>query len=68
MTNMTLIDAQHGIKTQIAKELGISKAAVSRWDKVPANRVLAVSRITGIPCHILRPDLHEAPKEIANEI
>jgi len=28
---------------------------------VPANRAPAVSRITGIPLHELRPDLFDAP-------
>ena len=45
----------------LARWLGITKQAVGQWDRVPAERVLAVSDATGVPCHVLRPDLHRAP-------
>jgi DNA-binding transcriptional regulator YdaS (Cro superfamily) len=43
---------------KIAEELGITRAAVSTWRRVPAERVIAVERITEIPRHELRPDLY----------
>ena len=36
---------------------GISPQAISQWRQVPADRVLEVERVTGIPRHDLRPDL-----------
>lgn len=41
----------------VARELGINRSAVAQWKKVPAERVLDVERITGIPRHQLRPDV-----------
>lgn len=37
----------------------ISPQAISQWDEVPADRVVAVSEVTGIPRQQLRPDLYE---------
>jgi DNA-binding transcriptional regulator YdaS (Cro superfamily) len=49
----------------IARELGINLSAVSRWFKrgqIPAERCAAVEAITGVPRHLLRPDLYIQPK------
>jgi len=43
----------------LAAALGIHRTAVLRWKRVPAARVLDVSRITNIPPEKLRPDLAE---------
>lgn len=42
----------------LSQKLGLSRAAVSGWKKVPAERVLAVEKITGIPRDKIRPDLY----------
>jgi DNA-binding transcriptional regulator YdaS (Cro superfamily) len=42
---------------RLARELGITRGAVAQWDKVPAERLGAVNRVTGIPQDVLRPDL-----------
>jgi DNA-binding transcriptional regulator YdaS (Cro superfamily) len=42
----------------LSQKLGLSRAAVSGWKKVPAERVLAVEKITGIPREQIRPDLY----------
>jgi len=47
--------------SMIAEELGISPAAVSAWKRVPAERVLALSAILGVPKEDLRPDLYPPP-------
>jgi DNA-binding transcriptional regulator YdaS (Cro superfamily) len=41
----------------------ISPQAISQWKKVPAERVLDVERVTGIPRHELRPDIYPAPEQ-----
>ncbi len=48
----------YGLARQIAKGCGISEPAISKWRRVPADRVLTVERLTGIPRGELRPDLY----------
>jgi DNA-binding transcriptional regulator YdaS (Cro superfamily) len=45
----------------LAKELGVTKQAISQWRKVPPRRALEIQRLTGIPCHEMRPDLFPNP-------
>lgn len=54
---MALIRAQRGLLAKVAHGLGLTRAAVVKWDKVPAERVVDIERITGIPREQLRPDL-----------
>jgi DNA-binding transcriptional regulator YdaS (Cro superfamily) len=54
---MALIRAQRGMLAKIAHDIGQTRAAVAKWKKVPAERVVEVERITGIPRQKLRPDL-----------
>ena len=51
------IEAAGGIGA-LARALGISQPAVSNWQKIPAERVLAVEAITGVSRSLLRPDLY----------
>lgn len=41
----------------------MNKSTITRWERgrVPAERVLDVERVTGVPRHELRPDLYPAP-------
>lgn len=50
---------------RLAREIGITRGAVAQWEKVPAERLGAVSRVTGIPLERLRPDLFKAANESA---
>jgi DNA-binding transcriptional regulator YdaS (Cro superfamily) len=52
-----IIEAGGGV-VALAKQLKISKGAVSQWDRVPVNRVLDVERITGIPRQQIRSDIY----------
>jgi DNA-binding transcriptional regulator YdaS (Cro superfamily) len=47
-----------GGTTALANKLGISKQAVSMWERIPADRIIAVEAATGIPREELRPDLY----------
>ena len=49
-----------GNKTALAKELGITKGAVSQWTVIPITRVADIEQITGISRHDLRPDIFGA--------
>ena len=44
-----------GEATRIAKELGLSKATISNWKKVPTDLLPQVSSLTGIPIKVLDP-------------
>ncbi len=62
MTNgMNLIRSRRGLMAKVAAELGFTRAAVVKWDRVPAEQLPEVERITGIPRHALRPDICPPP-------
>lgn len=48
---------------KLARGLGLKRQAIYQWDKVPAERVLEVERITGVPRSQLRPDLYPEHRE-----
>ena len=51
--------SSRGATAELAKAKGISHAAVRQWaGHCPAERVIEVERITGIPREALRPDLY----------
>ena len=51
------IDAAGGV-AQLARKIGIAQPSVSNWNRVPAQRVIAVESATGVPRKVLRPDLY----------
>lgn len=61
MHGMALIRTQRGLISWLAPRLGVTQSAVSMWERVPAERALEIERLTGIPRHLLRPDLWTAP-------
>ncbi len=50
------IEAVGGV-SELARRIGIAQPSVSNWDRIPAERVLAVETATGINRATLRPDL-----------
>src|SRR3954454_10456483 len=62
------IQAVGGV-SELARRIGISQPSVSNWDKVPAERVLAVEAATGVQRMRLRPDLyHSSPARNVDEV
>jgi TorA maturation chaperone TorD len=49
--------------SELARRIGISQPSVSNWDKIPAERVLAVEAATGVARVRLRPDLYRPPAQ-----
>ena len=47
---------------KMAKAVGITHASVSVWKRVPDRHVRKVAALTGLPLHVLRSDLYDAPK------
>lgn len=44
--------------SELARILGLTRQAVSVWDIVPSKHVPRVSKLSGIPCEELRPDIY----------
>jgi DNA-binding transcriptional regulator YdaS (Cro superfamily) len=57
----SLVDAlvAAGGIAELARQLGVTRQAVSLWDKIPLKHLRAVSKMTGIPRQQLRPDLYD---------
>jgi len=51
------IGVKPGLKSALAKHLGVTRQAISDWDAVPINRLKEVEQFTGIPREKLRPDI-----------
>jgi hypothetical protein len=49
--------AQRGWAARAAKACGITRQSVVQWSRVPACRVSAISKLTGLPQHRIRPDV-----------
>lgn len=70
---MSDIDALERAKEKAGGPTGLAAAmtnpitpqAISQWKRVPAERVLDVERISGVPRHELRPDLYPVERESA---
>jgi TorA maturation chaperone TorD len=54
------IDAAGGV-AELARKIGIAQPSVSNWNRVPAQRVIAVESVTGVSRRVLRPDLYSEP-------
>lgn len=55
-----------GSQSEMGRRLGIKPQAVQKWishNRVPAERVLQIEKLTGISRHDLRPDIY--PRERA---
>ena len=59
------LKSERGRLSRLAEELRITPGAVAQWDKIPAERLGDVSRITGIPMAVLRPDIFAAAEHAA---
>ena len=63
-TIVDIIIERGGGQGVLARKLGVTTAALTQWRtkrRIPAERVLAVSRLTGLSPHLLRPDLYPDP-------
>lgn len=54
------IKVKGGVR-KLAEMLGITGPAISQWKCVPVKHVLAISDLTGIPPHKIRPDIYRRP-------
>ena len=54
--------------SELARRVGISQPSVSNWDRVPADRVVAVETATGVDRATLRPDLYAGRGRAVDEV
>src|SRR5688572_20501509 len=54
--------------TELARRIGISQPSVSNWERIPAERVLSVEAVTGVPRTTLRPDLFNGATGTLDEV
>jgi DNA-binding transcriptional regulator YdaS (Cro superfamily) len=59
------LSGERGRVVELATACEITHGAVSQWDRVPAERVLTVERVTGIRREVLRPDIYGTLPEAA---
>lgn len=62
-----ILGRERGMKSKVARALEITPGAVSQWKQVSAEHAVVIERECGIPRHVLRPDLWEAPAETQAE-
>jgi hypothetical protein len=55
------IEAAGGLRP-LARALGISAGAIFKWQRIPADRLLRIEAVTGVPREKLRPDLYRGRK------
>ena len=54
------VKAMGGNASKLAREAKIPRQCLYLWERVPAEHVLALERVTGIPRHRMRSDLYPA--------
>lgn len=48
-----------GTRALLARSIGLTRAAVADWDKIPLRRLAAVVKATGLSPDVLRPGYRE---------
>lgn len=59
--------ARVGGVPRLAERLGVSRQALYQWRRIPADKVAALARETGLPERALRPDLFAAASSSSYE-
>lgn len=51
----------------LAQRVGVQSSAICKWErgKVSSKKALRLHQATGIPLHVLRPDIYPAPEKAA---
>ena len=45
----------------VARALNLHRSAPQKWQSVPPTYVSAISRLSGVPAHQIRPDVFDPP-------
>lgn len=57
------VKAVRGGVSALARELGINRQNIYDWNQIPADHIVAIEQITGVPREQLRPDLYRRESE-----
>lgn len=57
------LNAERGRRVALAETLEISPSAISMWTRVPGERLMDVSRATGLAPEELRPDMFKPEQQ-----
>ena len=60
-TGIQALETMEITKAELARHLGVNRSAITNWKRIPAERVVAIEKHTGIPRYVLRPDLYDKP-------
>ena len=52
----------------LAHALGLTKGAVSQWERVPPEHVLKLEGLTGVSRHVLRPDIFGPAPQVTSGV
>lgn len=58
-TGMEAVRASVKSLAALGREIGLTRDAICKWRRVPAERLFDVSKATGLTPEIIRPDLFE---------
>lgn len=62
---LSYLNEERGRRGKLAETLRVSPSAISMWRRVPGERLMDVSRATGIAPEDLRPDMFPSEPERA---
>ncbi len=54
--------------SELARRIGVAQPSISNWNRVPADRVVAVEAATGIERATLRPDLFARSIQVTDDV
>lgn len=60
LTGMAAVLAVVATRAELARKIGVTRDTVAKWaqkDKIPADRVGEVARVTGLSPAVIRPDV-----------
>jgi DNA-binding transcriptional regulator YdaS (Cro superfamily) len=60
MVELQEVFKKAGGQVKLARHFNVSRAAICQWRRVPAERCIEVSKLTGIALNELRPDIYPA--------
>ena len=53
----------YGDRAKLARALKITPQAIGQWKTVPRRHIAKIERLTGVPRHLLAPDLYAPPSK-----